>query len=176
MKRSAKCLPPPRLLSPAVAVVVSPSHGNSPNKHITHTSSEINAKKSVKATPNLPAPAPTTDDMIISHLKSCSPDASHLDRMWKCPKCKSRIGFNHKETHIATCKGSAKDNRTCSKCKQLCQSLSACQKHTAVCRGSEEANLTCQTCSRKFKTFASRIRSHTRKHAPNLSLGIYCSS
>jgi hypothetical protein len=102
-------------------------------------------------------PPSTTDDMIISHLKSCSPDASHLDRMWTCPKCKSRIGFNHKETHIATCKGSAKDNCTCSKCKQLCQSLSACQKHTAVCRGSEEANLTCQTCNRKFKTFASRI-------------------
>ena len=84
-------------------------------------------------------------------------DAPALRRTWTCPRCKANIPVAKKETHESSCRGSVKANRSCIKCKAVCQTVDARLNHERICRGSELANRTCLKCSREFPHFGARI-------------------
>ena len=107
-----------------------------------------------------------TDETIWQHRRKCTPPAAAPPQpsssMWKCPKCKSRCRTSFQLTHEAHCRGSVIENKTCSKCKALLQSIETRLKHEELCQGSELANRTCSNCSKICGGFSSRI-AHEKK-------------
>ena len=71
--------------------------------------------------------------------------------------CKANVPVAKKETYESSCRGSVKANRSCIKCKVVCQTEDVRLNHERICRGSELANRTCLKYSRDFPHFGARI-------------------
>ena len=106
--------------------------------------------------------ANTTTDTILQHRQQCLPKDEDgvpppVSTMWKCPKCRSKCRSAFQREHEQHCRGSIKDNKTCSKCQASFQTMDARLKHEAFCRGSETLNNTCEFCKKVCKGFGSRV-------------------
>ena len=108
---------------------------------------------------NKQLPRGYSDEYLLKHRATCPSrpaDAPSLSSLWACPSCKARVPADKRESHESYCRGSVKENRTCSQCRAFFQTIEACCDHETWCRGSDVKNKTCSKCSRVFSTIGSR--------------------
>ena len=114
-------------------------------------------------------------DTILLHRQTCLPSNDSgapppVSTMWKCHHCGSKCRASFQREHERNCRGSVKENKTCSKCQAVLQTMDARLKHESFRRGSETLKNTCEYCSKLCKGYGSRVaheKSCSRRPAPN---------